>query len=393
MIRKILVAPDSFKGTMTSMEVCQYVAESILQHLPQAEILKVPIADGGEGTVDAYLAGAGGERISVTVTGPMRESVSAQYGIMPDGTAIIEMAAASGLPLVQGDLKPMQATTFGTGEIIADALRRGCRSIILGIGGSATTDGGIGALSALGARFLDAQGQEVSLDGAGMGRIASIDDRALMKEAKEAQITIACDVKNPLAGKNGAAYIYAPQKGANARQILELDRNLLHYNEIMRSHTGVDLRDNAGMGAAGGLALSLVGLLGARMRAGIDLILDEIKFDEKLQGADLVITGEGKIDGQSKQGKVPVGIAQRAKQAGIPVVALVGDVGAGYETLREEGITAIFSTNKAAVSYEFAKKTCVEDLKFLVDALFAFYVGVHQPSEADFSAYEDQKKE
>lgn len=376
-MKKILIAPDSFKGTMSSIEICDHIGMIINKYLPDAEVVKIPIADGGEGTVDAYLTGAGGMRRSVRVCGPMGDPVEAAYGLLPDGkTAVIEMAAASGLPLVEGRNDPLDATTFGTGELIADAARQGCAEVILGIGGSATNDGGIGALAALGVRFLDTDGREVTPDGKGLARIARIDDAGISAEVRELKITIACDVKNPLAGKNGAAHVFGPQKGAAPEMVEALDRNILHYNEILTAHTGVERKDMSGMGAAGGLGLSISALLGAEMRPGIELLLDTAGFDEKLKGADLVLTGEGKIDGQSKEGKVPVGVANRAKRAGVPVIALVGDVGAGYEALYEEGITAIFSTNKAAVPYFEAKKTSVEDLKFLTESLFKFYNAV-----------------
>lgn len=373
-MKKIVIAPDSFKGTMSSIEICDYIGAVINRYLPEAEVVKIPIADGGEGTVDAYLAGVGGTRRSVRVTGPMGEPTEAVYGLLPDGkTAVIEMAAASGLPLVEGRNNPMDATTFGTGELIADAAERGIAHVILGIGGSATNDGGIGALAALGVRFLDADGAEVSPDGKGLGRITRIDDTGVSEIVRNLKITIACDVKNPLAGENGAAHIFGPQKGATPEMVEMLDSNILHYNSVLTAHTGVEHKDMSGMGAAGGLGLSLVALLGAEMKPGIELILDTAGFDDNVAGADLVLTGEGKIDGQSKQGKVPVGVANRARRANVPAVALVGDVGAGYEELYDEGITAIFSTNKAAVPYSEAKKTSVEDLKFLTESLLRFY--------------------
>lgn len=376
-LKKIIIAPDSFKGTMTSIEICNYIGERIAAFLPEAQVVKVPIADGGEGTVDAYLSGIGGTRRKKTVTGPMGTPVEAEYGILPDGkTAVIEMAAASGLPLVDGPKSPMDATTFGTGELIADAVESGCTNIILGIGGSATNDGGIGALSALGVRFLNADGKAVTPDGKGLAQIESIDESGLCQALRGITLTIACDVKNPLAGKNGAAHVFGPQKGATPEMAEALDAGLLHYNGVLTRHTGVDRKDKSGMGAAGGIGLSLEAFLHAKMLPGIDLILDTADFDKKIQGADLIITGEGKIDGQSKQGKVPVGVAWRAKKQNVPVVALVGDVSAGYEELYEEGITAIFSTNKAAVPYEQARRTSVEDLKFLTESLLRFYCAV-----------------
>lgn len=376
-MKKIVIAPDSFKGTMTSVEICDYIGDIINQYLPEVQVVKIPIADGGEGTVDAYLSGVGGTRRSVTVRGPMGDTTTAVYGLLPDQkTAVIEMAAASGLPLVEGRNDPLDATTFGTGQLIADAAEEGCTSVILGVGGSATNDGGIGALAALGAKFLDKNGKDVTPDGKGLADIERIDTSGISHKIQEMKITIACDVKNPLAGKNGAAHVFGPQKGAAPDVVKMLDQNILHYNDILTKHTGVDHKDRSGMGAAGGLGLSLVALLGAEMKPGIELLLNTAGFDEKVRDADLVLTGEGKIDAQSAQGKVPAGVAKRAKCAGVPVVALVGDVGAGYETLYQEGITAIFSTNKAAVPYSEAKKTSVEDLKFLTESLLRFYNAV-----------------
>ena len=377
MLKKIVIAPDSFKGTMSSVEICALIAAEIRKYLPEAEVVQIPIADGGEGTVDDYLAGMGGVRRRVTVLGPMGEPVDAEYGILPDGkTAVIEMAAASGLPLVHGTKSPLDATTYGTGQLMADAAAQGCTDMILGIGGSATNDGGIGAMAALGVRFLDENGNTVTPDGKGLGKIARIDASGLLPAVRDVRITIACDVKNPLAGENGAANVFGPQKGATPEMVAQLDENLLHYNTVLTGFCGVDRRAEQGMGAAGGIALSLKAFLQAEITPGIELLLDTAAFDKHLEHADLVITGEGKIDAQSAQGKVPVGVARRAKKQGVAVVALVGDVGEGISALYDEGITAVFSTNKAAVPYEIARKTSAEDLCFLTESLLRFYCAV-----------------
>ena len=376
MIKKVVFAPDSFKGTMTALEICN-ILEGVFSELsPQTEIVKIPVADGGEGTVEAYLGGMGGVRKTVRVSGPLGEAVDADYGILPRNIAVIEMAAASGLPLVHGALRPMEASTFGTGQLLLDAAANGCSTIILGIGGSATSDGGIGAMAALGVRFLDGGGREVTPDANGLGRIQSIDASGLDASVKNVEIRIACDVTNPLAGKNGAAHVYSPQKGAIPSQVEEIDAGLLHYNTILTGYTGQDRKDMPGTGAAGGMALSLLSFLNAKVESGINLILDISGFDEKIRGADFVVTGEGKVDGQSAQGKVLAGIAKRASAAGVPVLALVGDVGPGYRKLYEIGITAIFSTNRLAVPFDVARKTCREDLRFLMESLLKFY-GIH----------------
>ena len=374
MINKVVIAPDSFKGTMSAVEICDIIQKAFLKHSPATRVIQIPVADGGEGTVDAYIAGIGGTYRTANVLGPLGNPVVARYGVLADGsTAVIEMAAASGLTLAGGKPRPMSASTFGTGQLLLDAASRGLKKIILGIGGSATSDGGIGALSALGVRFLDENGGDVLPGAEGLRFIRSIDAGGLDARIKDIEIMIACDVTNPLAGKNGAAHVYGPQKGADPVQVEMIDQGLLHYNEVLTAHTGIDRKDQPGMGAAGGIALSLVSFLNARMQSGIDLILTIADFDAQIDGADFVITGEGKVDGQSVQGKVLAGIAKRAAGVNVPVVALVGDVGAGYERLYDIGITAIFSTNRAAVPFETARKTCREDLGFLIESLLKFY--------------------
>lgn len=373
MIKKIVVAPDSFKGTMSSEEICGVVEKSVKKYYNDAQVIKIPVADGGEGTVDAYLAGNGGKKVFVNVTGPMGDKVEAYYGILEDGkTAVIEMAQASGLPLVKGARNPLAATTFGTGELIIDAVKKGCEKIILGIGGSATVDGGIGAAAALGAVFTDENGEKVSFDGAGMGKVCHIDGSGINEAVKKAEIVVACDVKNPLLGKNGATYVFGPQKGADEKMLKVLESNMTTFSGKITEFCGKNMNDDEGMGAAGGICLALRAFLDVKMASGIDIVLDTANFEEKVQGADMVITGEGKIDGQSKQGKVPYGVATRAKKYGVPVIAVVGDVGEGYSALYEDGITAIFSTNKAAIPFEKARLTCKEDLEFLTESLFAF---------------------
>lgn len=370
---KIVIAPDSFKGTMSSMEICQIVEEAAIRHFPKAEIISIPVADGGEGMVEAFLQGSGGTLKEMAATGPNFTREKASYGILPDGkTAIIEMAQASGIMLAKEPKAPMDATSLGTGQMIVEAVRNGCRRIILGIGGSATMDAGIGMASAMGIRFLDAAGEEVEPTPRGLARIQEIQTSGIPREIRETEILIASDVKNPACGEKGSARVFGRQKGASAEEIERIDSDIHSFCERIREKTGRDLLFAEGTGAAGGLAIPLLAFFGARLAPGIDLVLDVAEFDRKIEGADLVITGEGKLDGQSLEGKVPVGVARRAARANVPVIALVGDIGTGYEKAYEEGISAIFSTNKQAVPFEVARATSREDLALLAESLFAF---------------------
>lgn len=349
MLRKIVIAPDSFKGTMSSIEICNIAEDSIKAVFPDIEVVKIPIADGGEGTVDAFLAAIGGRRIELAVKGPLSDEIAAFYGILPDEiTAVIETAAASGLPLVSDRKDPLRTTTYGTGELILDALERGCRKIIIGLGGSATNDGGIGMAAALGVKFLDAKGEMIPLTGGGIASLAKIDVSGLDRRIKDCEILAACDVDNPLYGPNGASAVFGPQKGADPETVAILDSNLSHYADLLRD-LGIDMAEMPGAGAAGGLGAGLVAFAGARLMPGIRIILDTVHFDKVIQGADLIITGEGRIDGQSLRGKVPVGIAEQASRQNIPVIAVVGDVGKDSEQVYERGITAIFSINRVAL--------------------------------------------
>lgn len=373
MYNKIVIAPDSFKGTMTSAEICDLIGQTIQESFPGTEIVKIPVADGGEGMVEAYLANTGGRIIRKTVTGPKFQPVESFYGLLKDKkTAVIEMAAASGLPLAGDHKDPMHSTTFGIGELILDAMDRGCKKILLGIGGSATMDGGIGAAGALGMKFLGRDGNSVPLTAEGLGLIHNIDTSTMDKRLFKLEILIASDVQNYLCGPVGAAYVFGRQKGATDLEIEKIDHYLYQFCELIRKQSGRNLHELPGMGAAGGIALPFLAFLNARILSGIDIILDIANFDKKIDNADMVITGEGKLDGQSLGGKVPLGVAKRAKKQGIPVVAIVGDVGCDYDKVYEYGISAIFSTNKAAVPFENARLTCREDLRFLVRSLMCF---------------------
>ena len=333
---KLLFAPDSFKGSLTAVESCEILARAAQHIFPDAETVSVPAADGGEGTVDALLCAMGGRRVTTRVTGPLFTPVDAAWGLLGSGeTAVIEMAQASGLPLVPEALRdPRRTTTLGTGELMAEAIRSGAKKLLIGIGGSATNDGGIGMLTALGAVFTDARGQPVRPVGGALMDVARADFSGLMPALKDVAITVICDVTNPLLGENGAAFVYGPQKGAGPAVRDELEAGMAHYAGIVGEAVGHDVASFAGAGAAGGLGAALAGVLGARLRSGIDAVLDAVDFDSRLDGVDLAVTGEGRIDGQSiRFGKVPAGVAKRCAARGIPVAAIVGGIGEGAEGL------------------------------------------------------------
>ena len=371
-IRKVLLVPDSFKGTMSSGEICDIMARSIHKFYPDTQIIRIPVADGGEGSVDAFLAATGGKKIELVVKGPMLENITGFYGRLPDDTAVVEMAAAAGLPLMGNHRCVEKATTYGVGQLIKHAAGSGCRKIVVGLGGSATNDGGVGAAVALGVRFKNKEGAPFLPTGATLGEISSIDISGLSPAIKETEIVAMCDVDNPLCGPNGAAAVFGPQKGADAQMIQVLDKNLSHLANLIKRDLGQDILRMKGTGAAGGMGGGMAAFLGSRLQMGIETVLDTVHFDSLLNGADLVLSGEGKIDSQSLHGKVVVGAARRAKERGVPVVAIVGDIGDQIGEIYEEGIQAIFSINTVAVPFSEAKLRCRTDLAFTMDNLMRF---------------------
>ncbi len=328
MYRKIVVASDSFKGSLTSLEVAQSVEKAFKEVYPSCEVIKVNVADGGEGTMDALQQTLGGRKVSMSVSDPLGRPVQASYVILDDGvTAVLEMSAASGLPLLSPEERnPSKTSTLGTGELICDALSQGCRRFLVGIGGSATNDAGMGMLHALGYRFLDASGQELSPVGGSMIDVASIDMSSRNPYLDEAEFIVACDVKAPLFGPDGAAYVFASQKGADQQMVEALDQGLRHFASVSADETGHDYSSMEGSGAAGGLGYAFRQFLGARLERGVEMVLDAIHFDQIIQGADLVVTGEGRVDSQTLTGKTPFGVAQHARRQDIPVVAIGGSV-------------------------------------------------------------------
>lgn len=340
---KIVIASDSYKGSLDSSQVNEAMRKGILRVFEDAEIICIPIADGGEGTVDAVMTCCGGSYCYETVTGPDGREVIARYGILPDKSAVIEMAAASGLPLVQ-DVTPdtvMNSTTYGTGQLIASALDKGCRKIYIGIGGSATNDGGIGMLQALGVSFLDADNREVGFGGKYLDKIARIDISNLDSRIRETELVVMSDVTNPLCGENGAAVVYGPQKGATEEEIAILDKGLAQFAELICHMNLPDIRNLPGAGAAGGLGGGLVSFLGAEIRPGIKAILEIADFEKSVQWADLILSGEGRIDGQSANGKVVSGIAEIAGKYNVPVIAICGSVEKDAREIFEKGISGM----------------------------------------------------
>ena len=353
---KFLFAPDSFKGSLSALECCDILERVTERIFPGTQTVSVPVADGGEGTVDALLRAMGGQRMTTKVTGPLFEPETATWGLLSDGTAVMEMAQASGLPYVPADKKdPRKATSYGTGEMIAAALRAGARSILIGIGGSATNDGGLGMLQALGAKFTDKDGNAVRPVGGEMANVAEADFGGLLPELKECRITVICDVTNPLLGENGATFIYGPQKGATPEIRDELEAGMVHFAGVVERAVGRDIAAFPGAGAAGGLGAALGGVLGAQLKSGIDAVLDAVDFESKLEGVTLAVTGEGRIDGQSVRfGKVPVGVAKRCAAKNIPVAAIVGGIGDGAEGLFDLCESTIMTTVSGPMSLEKA---------------------------------------
>jgi glycerate kinase len=353
--------------------------ERLRAYFPEAEIVKIPVADGGEGSVDSFLAACGGEKITVPAKGPYFEDMDAFYGLLDNGkTAVIEMAACAGLPLVEGNPNPALTTTYGVGMLMLDAARRGCKKIIVGLGGSATNDFGAGAAAAAGIRFFDEDGLEFTPTGGTLSRIARIDSGGLYPGLQAAEIITMCDIDNPLCGKNGAAYVFAPQKGADAKMVRFLDGQLAAAAEAAKRDLGRDVAEIPGAGAAGGMGGGMDAFFGSRLQMGIETVLDTAHFDSLVEDADLVFTGEGRIDTQSLRGKVVIGVARRAKKHNVPVIAVVGDIGDGIEAAYDEGVSAIFSINRVSLPFSENRKRSKSDMRLTIDNLMRFLPATRQ---------------
>lgn len=366
MYSNFLLIPDSFKGTMSASEVCDILSDAIHEQIPSARVVSIPMADGGEGLTDTFLRLFGGEKIYAEVTGPLGVPVQGFFGLLPDGTGVLEMAAAAGLPLIKGETSPMTATTRGVGELLLHMMGLGVRQIIMGLGGSATTDGGIGMAAAMGWRFLDDDELELEPYALNLQKI-----RHIVAPERLPQITVsaACDVDNPLCGPTGAARVFGPQKGASNSQQEEPDHGLKNLAQIIEKDLGLSVESVPGSGAAGGLGAGVLTFLGGSLQSGIDLVLDAANVDQHMAQADIVITGEGRMDGQSVRGKVPYGVAVRAHKAGIPCLALCGSLGQGVEALYNIGITAMFSSISEPGDMEKIAVSCRQDYRHLANSV------------------------
>ena len=365
---KVIVIPDSFKGTMSSEDVCAIISDSVRNRYPSAEVVSIPVADGGEGSVDAFLSAVGGEKIYKYCMGPYEdELVEGYYGMLPGNIAIVEMAAAASLTLAGHHRDPSRATPLGVGELIKDALDRKAEKIILGLGGSCTNDAACGLASFLGVEFYDETGRRFLPVGGNLDRIRDVDFSKMDPRLKEVPIIVMCDIDNPFYGKEGAAYVFSPQKGADDDMVELLDSNLRYFASFLKERTGVDVQEIPGSGAAGGMGGGMAAMFHSSLMLGIEAVLDTVKFDEIVSGADLVITGEGKLDRQSLRGKVVIGVARRAREHGVRTIAFVGDIGDGIEAVYDEGLSGVFSINRVAVDYVDARARAREDLSLTVD--------------------------
>ncbi|EKM6440575.1 glycerate kinase [Cronobacter sakazakii] len=364
-LKKIVIAPDSFKESLSAMDVARAIEAGFREIYPQAHYVCVPMADGGEGTVEAMVAATGGQIITTPVTAPLGNKVDSFFGLLGDGeTAVVEMAAASGLHLVPtAQRDPRITTSYGTGELILAALERGVKAIIIGIGGSATNDGGAGMMQALGARFLDGEGRELAPGGAALARLERLDLSALDPRLAQVSVTAACDVDNPLCGEKGASAVFGSQKGATPAMVTELDAALRRFGEQLEAATGKAIISAPGAGAAGGMGAALLGMLNAELRPGIEIVTESLGLAQAVRDADLVITGEGRLDSQSIHGKTPIGVARVAKQFQRPVVAIAGSLTPDYQIVHEHGIDAAFSVIDRIVTLQEALDDAERNLR------------------------------
>lgn len=361
---KIVIAPDSYKESLSATEVAQAIEKGFREIFPEAQFVSVPVADGGEGTVEAMIAATQGRAVTSIVTGPLGEAVEAQWGISGDGhTAFIEMAAASGLALVPPELRnPLITTSYGTGELILQALESGVKNIIIGIGGSATNDGGAGMVQALGAKLCDANGADIGFGGGSLMSLNKIDISRLDPRLQACSIRVACDVTNPLTGESGASFIFGPQKGATEAMIRELDHNLDHFAEVIKKSLRVDVKEVPGSGAAGGMGAALMAFLGADLRSGIEIVTQALNLEEHIHDCTLVVTGEGRLDSQSIHGKVPVGVASVAKKYHKPVIGIAGSLTRDVGIVHQYGIDSVFSVLNRIGSLEEAFRDAADNI-------------------------------
>ena len=368
MMKQVILIPDSFKGTLSAVEFCRLGREVVEKHLPDCRVLTIPVADGGEGTVDCFVHALQARRVTVTVTGPWGEQVQAQYAVYGQ-TAFVEMAQAAGLPMVGERKDPSLTTTYGVGEVIRHAVAHGCRDIVLGLGGSCTNDAGTGCAAALGVRFFDAKGNAFTPTGATMKDIASYDVSAARQLLAGCTLTAMCDIDNPMYGPQGAAAVFGPQKGADSAMVAMLDDGLRSLADVMQRQSGRDIASIPGAGAAGAFGAGVVAFLGGALKSGIETVLDCVGFDELLRDTDMVFTGEGQLDSQSLRGKVVIGIARRAAAQKVPVIAVVGSIGEGAEGAYDLGVTGVFSINRRAEDFSVSRHKTKENFTATMDAI------------------------
>ncbi|MBQ0037971.1 MAG: glycerate kinase [Clostridiales bacterium] len=369
---KYIIVPDSFKGSLSARQICRIVEEAARAVEPDCRVCAIPVADGGEGTVETFLTAVGGKLVTVPCHGPYGEEHTGFYGLLPDGTAVVEMAAAAGLPLVGGHRDPEKTTTYGVGEIMAHAAVHGAKRLVLGLGGSATNDGGCGAAAALGVRFLTEQGVSFIPTGGTLHRVKHIETRGLLPELKDIPVVAMCDIDNPLCGANGAAAVFSPQKGADESMVRRLDEGLYNLAWVIQKDLGMDVLHLPGGGAAGGMGAGSVAFFGAALQMGIEAVLDVSDFDRMAVGADLIITGEGQLDGQSLRGKVVVGVARRARKLGVPVAALVGGCRGEWQQVYDQGVTGVFPICPRPMTLAKAMEDSEENLRAAAENMFRF---------------------
>ena len=366
---KFVLIPDSFKGTLSSSQICEILKTGVEKHFPGSETVSIPVADGGEGSVDAFIAAVGGTKEHVTVKNPYFEDMESYYGLIDEGqTAVIEMAACAGLPLVENRKDPRKTTTYGVGQLIVAAAEKGVKKIIVGLGGSCTNDGGCGAAAAAGIRFYDEAGEEFVPTGGTTEKIRWIDLSGYNPVLRSVEIVTMCDIDNPMYGPTGAAYIFGPQKGADAKMVLELDEGIANLSQVIAQTIGKDISQIPGTGAAGAMGAGMIAFFGSRLQMGIQTVLDTVKFDQLIEDADYIFTGEGKLDSQSLRGKVVIGIAQRAKTQKKPVIAVVGGAeDSQIEQAYEMGVTAVFPINRLPEDFSVSRHHSEENLAYTVD--------------------------
>ncbi len=365
-MNKIVLIPDSFKGTLTSIEICTIIYDKIIKHFPHCHVVPIPVADGGEGSVDCFLSALGGEKIFETVSNPYFEDMESFYGLIGD-TAVIEMAACAGLPLVEDRKNPGLTTTYGVGQLILAAAKKGCKKIIVGLGGSSSNDGGCGAAAAAGIKFFDKEGNEFIPVGKTLIDIDRIDMSNRAKILDNIEIITMCDIDNPMYGPTGAAYIFGPQKGADENMVIELDKGLKNLSDLIKKETGKDIKDIPGSGAAGAMGAGMIVFFGSLLQMGIETVLDTVKFDDIIADADMIFTGEGRIDSQSLRGKVVIGVGKRAKDKNIPVTVIAGGAEGNIDEAYNMGITSIFTINRLPEDFQISRHKSKENLEAAVD--------------------------